>query len=136
MVRKILDALNQDIALELAASIRYFWHYVIAKGVASPEIRDKLREISIVEMKHAERFAERLNYFGGVPTTQPGPIKMGKDLKTQIEIDLEAERKAIEQYKGHLKILDPDDVVTRKLFEEIIKDEEEHEDLWMSVLGK
>ncbi len=136
MNKKIMEALNEDVALELAASIRYFWHYITAKGTVSPEIRDRFRKISIVEMKHAEKFAERLNYLGGVPTVQPAPIKLGNDLKKQMQLDLEAERNAIRQYKAHLKLVDADDVVTRRLLEKIIGDEEEHEDLWMSVLGR
>lgn len=136
MNKKIMGALNEDVSLELGASIRYFWHYIIAKGIASPEIRERFRKISIVEMKHAEKFAERLNYLGGVPTVQPAPIKLGNDLKKMVEIDLEAERAAIKQYKSHLKLVNSDDVVTRRLLEKIIEEEEEHEDTWMSVLGR
>ncbi len=136
MRKEVINALNEDLALELAASIRYFWHYVRATGMASPEIRDKFRKIAMVEMKHAEKFAERLNYFGGVPITQPAKVVMGKDLESMVRADLEAERNAIRQYKSHLKLLDADDVVTRRMLEEIIRDEEEHEDLWISVLGE
>ncbi len=134
MKKEVINALNEDVGLELAASIRYFWHYVRAAGMVSPEIREKFRKLSMVEMKHAEKFAERLNYFGGVPTAQPTKIFMGKDLKDMIKGDLEAERYAIKQYKSHLKLLDEDDVVTKRMLEEIIRDEEEHEDLWISIL--
>lgn len=133
--KEILDALNEDVALELGASIRYFWQCITAIGMASQEIRNKFREISIVEMIHTERFAERLNYLGGVPTTQPAPIEIGDGLRNMLELDLELERNAIKKYKAHLKLVDPDDVVTRRLPEEIIQDEEEHEDFWRSVLS-
>jgi hypothetical protein len=33
------------------------------------------------EMKHSESFADRLFYLGGIPTTKPMDIKVGKTLK-------------------------------------------------------
>lgn len=134
--QKLIDALNQDLALELGAITQYMWHHAMAEGRESPAIGELFKEISIVEMKHAEAFAERIVYLGGRPTTKPGEIKMGGDLTKMITDDLEGERHAIKQYKAHLKLCEEaNDPVTRRMLEEIIEQEEEHDDQWSSVLG-
>src|SRR3990172_780239 len=85
--QEIIDALNKDIADELAAIVQYMWHHVMGAGISSPAIVD--------EMKHAEALAERVDYLGGVPTKQPSPIKMGGELRNMIQEDLDNENAAI-----------------------------------------
>src|SRR3990172_12685584 len=104
MSEKIIQALNDDLALELGAITQYMWHHVMATGMESPEIKNIFRQISMVEMKHAEMLAERLNYLGGTPTTKPAQIMMGGDLNKMMEDDLAGERNAIKQNKGHTKL--------------------------------
>lgn len=133
---KLINALNQDLARELSAITQYMWHHAMAEGKESPAISDIFKKISIVEMKHAEAFAERIVYLGGTPITQPAAIKMGGDLKKMMEDDLAGERHAIKQYKAHVKLAEETgDLVTRRMLEDIIKDEEEHDDQWSSILG-
>src|SRR3972149_7176250 len=137
MSEKIIQALNDDLALELGAITQYMWHHVMATGMESPEIKNIFRAISIVEMKHAEMFAERLNYLGGTPTTKPAPIIMGGDLTKMMEDDLGGERNAIRQYKEHIKLAEEEgDPVTRRMLEEIVAEEEEHDNTWSSILEK
>jgi len=137
MSEKIIQALNDDLALELGAITQYMWHHVMATGMESPEIKNIFRAISIVEMKHAEMFAERLNYLGGTPITKPAPIIMGGDLTKMMEDDLGGERNAIRQYKEHIKLAEEEgDPVTRRMLEEIVAEEEEHDDTWSSILEK
>ncbi|MEN8261844.1 MAG: ferritin-like domain-containing protein [Nitrospirota bacterium] len=133
---KLIAALNSDLALELGAITQYMWHHVMAVGMESPEIKEIFRNISMVEMKHAEAFAERIVYLGGTPAAKPHKIKMGGKLKKMIQDDLAGERVAIKQYKNHIKLADKlDDPVTRQLLIDIVKDEEEHDDIWSSILG-
>lgn len=134
--KELIDALNQDLALELGAITQYMWHHAMSEGMESPAISDLFRKISIVEMKHAEAFAERIVYLGGTPITKPAEIKMGGDLKKMMEDDLEGERHAIKQYKAHRKLaIELDDPITARMLEEIIRDEEEHDDQWSTILG-
>jgi bacterioferritin len=102
----------------------------------SPSVTELFKKISIVEMKHAESFAERIVYLGGTPTTKPAEIKMGGDLKKMMEDDLAGERHAIKQYKAHMKLAENlGDPVTRRILEGIIQDEEGHDDTWSTILG-
>ena len=133
--KKLLDLLNDAIAREISVSIQYVWHHVMATGMRSPEVRDKLREIAIQEMKHAEEIAERLDYLGGVPTTKPTPIDVGGTLKEMIKQDLNKEEEAIRLYKQIIKVAqNEDDTTTRLLFEEILSDEEDHHNEFSTLL--
>ncbi len=127
--------LNDAIAREIGVSVQYMWQHVMAYGLKSPEIQDRLKEVGIEEMKHAERIAERLNYFGGVPTTKPTKIEVGGDLKKMIQDNIKAEKEAIALYKKIIKKADSEgDTTTRLMFEEILADEEEHDDLFTTLL--
>ncbi len=133
--KKLLDLLNEAIARELSVSVQYMWHHVMAKGMRSPEIRDILREISIVEMKHAEKIAERLDYLGGIPTTKPTPIELATNLEEIIKKDLAQEEEAIKLYSEIIKVAgDEGDTSTRRLFEEILSDEEDHHGEFQNLL--
>jgi bacterioferritin len=134
---KLFDALNKSIARELQVSIQYMWQHVMAVGIGSAAVADIFKKIAIEEMKHAEKFAERLNYLGGVPTTQPDPIKVGGDLTKMLADDLKAEEEAIGLYKAYIKLAsDMNDPATRLMYEEILEAEEEHHDTFGKLLQK
>ena len=127
--KELIDLLNQAVARELQVSIQYMWQHVRASGHQSPPIADAFKKIAIAEMKHAEAIAERMDYLGADATTQPSPITVGKDLKEMLELDIKAEGEAIELYKRIIeKAMEEKDYTTKRLFESILADEEEHDD--------
>jgi len=135
--KKLLDLLNKAIAREIQVSIQYMWQHVQAIGFEGATVEGELKSIAITEMKHAEAIAERLNYLGGVPTTKPDPIKVGKSAREMIKLDIKAEEGAIALYKRTIKVAaDADDVATRILFEDILAEEEEHHDYFTTLLEK
>ena len=135
--KKIIKALNVDIELEIGAIIQYIMHEVMAEGMESPAIMEKFEEIAKVEMKHLQRFADRVNYLGGVPSTKPAPIKVGGTLRKMVQDDLDGEYMAIKTYKEHVKMCDQiGDTTTRLMLEEILSDEEDHADTLETVLEK
>jgi bacterioferritin len=134
---KIIKALNIDIGLEIGAIIQYIMHEVMAEGMESPAIMEQFEDIAKEEMKHLERFAQRVNYLGGVPNTKPAPIKVGGNLKKMIQDDLNGEYMAIKTYKSHVKMCEEiGDTTTRLMLEEILSDEEDHADTWETNLQK
>jgi len=137
MSKELNTKLNDAIARELAVSIQYMWQHVMGEGMESPQVTAIFKEFAVVEMKHAESIAERLDFLGGVPTTQPTPIKIGKTLTSMIELDIEAEKDAIKLYKEIIGLAaEEKDVVTRKLFEDILGDEEGHLNEFQTLLKK
>ncbi len=132
---ELLGLLNDAIAREMQVSIQYMWQHVLWSGVKAFAVKDELKAIAITEMKHAEAIAERLFYLGGTPTTKPTPIFVGKTLKEMIERDRKDEEGAIELYKNIIeKARKEGDETTRRLFRQILADEEEHHDTFSSLL--
>lgn len=134
--KDIVDALNDARSDELAAIMQYMTHHYVAQGMESPEIIEMFKETAKDEMKHAERLAERIDYLGGDPTTQPSKIKKGGNLKKMVADDLASENDAIKKYKRYVKLAaDEGDSTTRLMLEEILTDEEGHAYDWETVLG-
>ncbi len=127
--------LNDAIAIEIAASVQYMWQYVQVIGVKGRAVAGKFKETAIAEMKQAEELAERLWYLNGTPTTQIAPIKVGENLKELLEVDAKIEEEGIRLYK---RIMDQaqkeGDVTTAFIIKEILEVEEEHHDLFTTML--
>lgn len=134
---KLKEMLNGAIAREIQVSVQYMWQHVQWMGVDHFAVSDKFKEIAVEEMKHAEKIAERLWYLGGVPTTKPAPINVGKSLWEMVDNDIKAEEEAMVLYKSIQKQADSeDDPTTRFIFEEILEQEEDHHDFFTSAVWK
>ena len=133
--QKLKDLLNDGIAREMAVSIQYMWQHVQVIGVKGVAVQDQFKQTAITEMKHAEKIAERLWYLTGTPTIKPTPINVGKSLKEFLELDTKAEEEAITLYKQIIELAQKEgDVTTAFMFKEILEDEEEHHDLFTTML--
>ncbi len=135
--KAILDKLNEAIAMELQVSIQYMWQHVTVRGMNAESVGVIFKQISITEMKHAEQIADRIDYLGGVPTTKPHTIEVGKNLKDMLELDKKAEEGTIRFYKTIIALAEKEgDVVTKRLFEEILSSEEGHHNTFSTLLEK
>jgi bacterioferritin len=135
--KALLAALNDALSEELASTIQYMWQHVRARGLESAAIAGLFKEISMVEMDHAYRVAERIDLLGGVPTTAVGPIKMGGDLRRMLEDDLKAENEVVEAYRSLVKLVRKEgDPVTLRLVEDILGETEEHAHKLAAILDK
>ena len=132
---RLKELLNKAVAREIQVSIQYMWQHILVKGIKGHMVKDLFKEIAITEMKHAEEIAERLSYLGGIPTTQPTPIMVGKNLEEMIKLDIKAEEEAIELYKEIIKVArEEGDETTHRLFRKILAEEEEHHDEFTSLI--
>jgi bacterioferritin len=131
-LKLLLDA---AVAREIQVSVQYMWQHVQVMGVKAVAVQAQFRETAIAEMKHAEQIAERLWYLGGTPTTKPAPITVGNSLKEFLELDTQAEVEAVELYRKIIALASKEgDVTTAHMFEGILEDEEEHHDLFTTML--
>jgi bacterioferritin len=131
----LLDMLNKAIAREVQVAIQYMWQHVQWIGVKGFAVQDEFKSIAVTEMKHAEAIAERLFYLGGIPTTKPDPINVGKTLREMVQQDVKDELNAIKMYKGIVEQARKEkDETTKFLFLNILKDEEEHHDTFTTLL--
>ncbi|MEM3400374.1 MAG: ferritin-like domain-containing protein, partial [Candidatus Micrarchaeia archaeon] len=114
---------------------QYMWQHVQWKGVEGFAVKEELKQIAIQEMKHAETIAERLSYLGGIPTTKPDPIFVGKNLKEMIAQDKKDEENAMALYRKIIDLAKKEgDLTTARIFRKILEDEEEHHDTFSSLL--
>jgi bacterioferritin len=133
--KKLLGLLNDSIAREIQVAIQYMWQHVQWSGVKGFAVQEEFQKIAIVEMKHAERIAERLFYLGDIPTTKPSPIFVGKTLKEMVKRDIQDELNAIKLYKQVIEVAQEEkDVTTAFIFKEILEDEEEHHDTFTTLM--
>lgn len=133
--RELLKKLNDALAREMQVSIQYMWQHIMAKGINAQTVSPMLRQIALAEMLHGELIAERLDYLGGKPTVQPAPIEIGKNLQEMLKLDKKAEEGAIKLYREIIKMAEKEeDYTTKKLFEQILADEENHHNTFKTLL--
>jgi len=134
---KLIELLNKGVSRELQVSLQYMWDHVRIISMAADTVGDVFRKIAIEEMKHAEQISERVDYLGGVPTTNVDPVVIGKTPVEMMELGKKAEEEALVLYKATIKqAVEEGDVVTRHLFEDILEDEEEHHHVFTHLLKK
>ena len=132
--KEFLERLNEAIARELQVSIQYMWQHVSWKHPRK-EVRDELKKIAIVEMRHAEDIAERLVELGGTPTTKPTEIRVGEDAREMIEHDIRDEEGAIKLYTEIIEEAERlGDEATANLFKKILDEEKNHLEYFMKAL--
>jgi bacterioferritin len=134
--------LNEALATEIMCVLRYRHHQVIAKGIANPPVVAEFAEHAADEERHMMMIAERINLLGGNPDFNPGTVLartatdfgVGKNLQELIKEDLIAERIAIMVYRDLINWFGSKDPTTRRMLEEILKDEEDHADDLVDLL--
>ncbi len=135
--KDLKSLLNDAIAREIQVSVQYMWQHVQAFGLKGEVVKGIFKKFAITEMKHAELIAERLVMLGGVPTTVPTPITIGKNVDEMLTLDKKAEEEAITMYKEIIALANKEgDYITANLFIGILADEEEHLASFESYLSK
>ena len=131
---KMLATLNQLLADELAAINQYMVHAEMCGNWGYKRLDEAIQARAITEMKHAERFIERILFLDGVPVVSNlGPIQIGADVAAQLKNDWNAEHRAILAYNAGIRTaLEVSDSGTRELLESNLIQEEAHID-WLEA---
>jgi bacterioferritin len=127
---KVLEHLSIALKAELTAINQYFLHAKMCENWGYFRLGRYYRKESIEEMVHAEKLMNRILFLEGTPNmTDIGPIKVGRNVKAQLENDLALEVDAVHHLNGAIRnAVEVGDNASRALFEEILQDEEEHVD--------
>ena len=127
---KILTYLNEVLKAELTAINQYFLHAKMCENWGYLRLAEYNRKESISEMVHAEKLMQHILFLEGAPNmTEIGPIKVGVNVKAQLESDLALELDALPRLNAGIKDATAlGDNASRELFEQILIDEEEHVD--------
>ena len=129
---KVLELLNEALKNELTATNQYWLHYRLLDNWGVHRLASFERAESIDEMKHADRLAERILFLEGLPNFQLlGRLRIGETVEEMLRSDLELELEAVTQLKGAIAHAESvRDYVSRDLFADILRNEEEHVD-WL-----
>jgi bacterioferritin len=147
--RKIYTAdyfalLNKAVAAEISAILQYTNQHekasllalrkkntaleVVTEANKAKVVSDMLKSIFMQEMEHLEKIAERIYLLEGEAVTVPDPLpEVGKTTEDFVKLDQEAENIAIVLYRQIIaEALKRGDTTTKRMFEDIVMQEEEH----------
>lgn len=127
---QIIKLLNEVLKAELTAINQYFLHSEMCENWGYDRLAAHTRKESIEEMRHAEALMERILFLDGLPNmTELFPLRIGANVKAQLENDLALELDAIPRLNAAIRTAtEVGDDGSRELFEKILLDEEEHVD--------
>lgn len=127
---KVIELLNEALKAELTAINQYWLHYRMLEHWGVHKLAAYERHESIDEMKHADRFSERILFLDGLPNFQAlGRLRIGETVEEILRADLEAEYEACKLYREAVQYCEGvRDYVSRDMFAEVLRDEEGHVD--------
>ena len=128
MSQKVIDLLNKARSREIAAITQYMAQHYELEDSDFGKLASKFKEIAIAEMKHAEKLAERILFLKGEPTSKPdGLSKKGQKIAEMLNTNMALEAAAMKMYnEASLVCAAEKDQISKELFEELLKDEEDH----------
>ncbi len=135
MSKKVIDLLNAARSRELTAISQYMGQHYELEDQDFGKLASKIKEIAIQEMKHAEKLAERILFLKGEPTSKPdSSILKGQSIEEMLKTDMALEDAAIKMYNDAAVVCAAEkDQISKEIFEELLKDEEEHYNYFENV---
>ncbi|MCZ2328350.1 bacterioferritin [Bartonella sp. F02] len=126
----IIDLFNEALALELSAVNQYLLHSCLIENWGFTKLAKLERRESIEEMAHVDKIIKRIIFLEGRPNLETlAPLRIGKNLREILECDLASEHDARELYiKSRETCAKLSDHISKKLFDELLEDEENHID--------
>ena len=126
--KKIIDALNKILELELAGVVRYTHYSLMVYGYSRIPIISWLRDQATESLDHANKAGEVITNLGGHPSLAIGPLleTENHDIGDILRESLDHEMSALNSYKDLLKLVEAHSVMLEEYAREMIYNEELH----------
>jgi bacterioferritin len=137
MIQTVIDLLSEARLRELEAINQYMIHYDELENKGFGKLASQIKEIAIVEMRHAEKLAERILFLKGEPLLKPNTIpQKSQEIPEMLATDIALEGRAVKMYNEAAGICAHEkDQKSKDLFEELLGDEEGHLNFFENIKG-
>ena len=127
---QVLEALQEALKAELTAVHQYLLHARLCQNWGYQRLAEENRKESLEELQHAEALMDRILFLKGTPNmTDMFEIRDCSDVKEQLESDLALEMEALARLNTAVNVArTANDNVSRRLFDTILADENQHVD--------
>ena len=132
MHEKSIKLLNRALAEELSAVHQYMYFHFHLDDQGYKPLAGLMKTTSIHEMGHTEQLAERILFLGGeVEMKVSDPVQTIHDAKAMLERARAMEDASVKFYnEAAQECAKNADAASRKIFEDLVADEERHSDMF------
>jgi bacterioferritin len=136
MPNKSILLLNKAVGDELAAVHQYMYFHFHCDDQGFDLLADLFKRTAIEEMLHVEKLAERVLFLKGeVEMVASGTVKKLHDVKKMLEMGRKMEDGSVTDYNKWANECSKNaDSASRKIFEDLVLDEERHRDQYENEL--
>jgi bacterioferritin len=128
MKERSIELLNAAVADELQAVHQYMYFHFHCDDQGYDLLANLFKRTAIQEMVHVEKLAERILFLkGDVDMQLAGEVKKVKDVREMLEMAAQMEDTSAQEYNEWAnECAQNADAVSKKLFEELVAEEERH----------
>ncbi len=136
MHKKSIDLLNKAVADELAAVHQYMYFHFRCDDQGLDLLANLFKRTAIEEMLHVEHLSERILFLKGeIEMKVAGDVQKIHDVEEMLKVAVAMEEGSAKDYnKWANECAANADSVTKKLFEQLVLDEERHYDQYDTEL--
>jgi bacterioferritin len=133
---RVVELLNSALTFELTVTNTYFLHSRMLDSWGFAKLGKVYYDLSIDEMKDADALITRILLFDGHPNVQKlNAITVGETAEEMLRLALESEKAAVAQFNASAQEChELGDHGTANVFEQMVREEEEHADWFESQL--
>jgi bacterioferritin len=133
---RIVELLNEALTFELTVTNSYFLHARMLDSWGLGKLGKVFYDLSIEEMRDADGLIQRILLFDGLPNLQRlGALRVGESADEMLRLALDSEHAAVTMFNDAAQEChDLRDHGTAAVFEELVRDEEQHADWFEAQL--
>jgi bacterioferritin len=130
MKEKSIELLNRAIVDELSAVHQYMYFHFHCDDLGYDLLAGLFKRTAIEEMGHVEKLAERVLFLkGDVEMRISADVQKIQDVQKMLELAGKMETASVKDYNDWANVCSKNaDSVSKKIFEELVADEERHFD--------